>query len=193
MEYVLSVKTELLAPYLTGNGLIEGVEDEITELILQHHSFLPRPEAEADPSYRQVIPYVVICRGDEIFAARRLKKGTESRLHGMISLGMGGHIDLVSDGDGDDVLHRGLMRELSEEAAIERPGELRLRGIINDASNDVGSVHLGLFYTLLTDGDVHIVETEKLEGMWIKRDELPRLSDRMETWSQIVIPALLQK
>ena len=191
MEYVLSVKTELLEPYLTKNGLITGSERVITQLVLEHHEFLPRPQAEEDPSYRQVIPYIVICRGGEVFATRRLNKGGESRLHGLISLGVGGHIDRAEDGDGDDVLMRGLIRELREEVGMDDVGTLEFRGIINDASNDVGSVHLGFFYTLDTRGEVRVKETEKLEGMWLSRSQLPELLSSMETWSQIVTQAAL--
>lgn len=191
MEYVLSVKTELLEPYLTKNGLITGSERVITQLVLEHHEFLPRPQAEEDPSYRQVIPYIVICRGGEVFATRRLNKGGESRLHGLISLGVGGHIDRAEDGDGDDVLMRGLIRELREEVDMDDVGTLEFRGIINDASNDVGSVHLGFFYTLDTRGEVRVKETEKLEGMWLSRSQLPELLSSMETWSQIVTQAAL--
>ena len=191
MESVLSVKTELLEPYLTKNGLITGSERVITQLVLAHHEFLPRPQAEEDPSYRQVIPYIVICRGGEVFATRRLNKGGESRLHGLISLGVGGHIDRAEDGDGDDVLMRGLIRELREEVDMDDVGTLEFRGIINDASNDVGSVHLGFFYTLDTRGEVRVKETEKLEGMWLSRSQLPELLSSMETWSQIVTQAAL--
>jgi len=190
MEYVLSVKTALLAPYLTKNGLITGQEEAITRLILERHEFLPRPAAEEDPAYRQVIPYVVICRGEEVFATRRLNKGGEKRLHGLLSLGVGGHIDRLSDGDGADVLTRGLLRELDEEVFMENRGALRFRGVINDSSNAVGSVHLGLFYTLETAGAVAVRETEKLEGLWIPRSRLAELAEQMETWSQILVPEL---
>ncbi|NLH01349.1 MAG: hypothetical protein GX488_05535, partial [Clostridiales bacterium] len=67
------------------------------------------------------------------------------------------------------------------------------RGIINDDTTEVGSVHLGLFYTLEADGEVTVRETEKLEGFWAKRSELDQLSGQMETWSQFVVPLLCRK
>ncbi|MEG1686418.1 MAG: hypothetical protein RR276_00900, partial [Angelakisella sp.] len=60
---------------------------------MAHHEFIPRPEAENDPTRKQIIPYVVLCRGSEVFATRRLNKGGEARLHGLLSLGIGGHIN----------------------------------------------------------------------------------------------------
>ena len=189
MEYVLSVPTEALAPYLTKRGLITENTDKILEIIMKNHVFLPRPEAENDPGHRQIIPYVSLLRGDEIFSTRRLKGGNEARLHGLISLGVGGHINPDTDGDGDDVLMRGLEREVREEVAIDEldMGSLHFMGFINDDSNDVGKVHLGLCCTLEVKGNVTVRETEKLMGQWLEKTELPLLADNMETWSSLII------
>lgn len=190
MEHVLAVKREYLAPFLQRSGLITGCEEQVLRVILEHHEFLPRPAAEEDPGYKQVIPYVVICRGEQVFATRRLKKGGEARLHGLLSLGVGGHIDQSADGDGGDVLMRGLRRELHEEVELEQEGELIPRGFINDDGNGVGSVHFGLLFTMETDGEVSVRETEKLDGQWLERADLPRLFPELESWSQIAMEAL---
>ena len=190
MEYVLAVKRAHLAPYLVKTGLITGCEEAVFRTILEQHEFLPRPAAEEDPGYKQVIPYVVICRGDQVFATRRLKKGGEARLHGLLSLGVGGHIDRVADGDDGDVLMRGLRRELHEEVELEAEGPLVPRGFINDDGNGVGSVHFGLLFTMETTGEVRVRETEKLEGLWLDKAALPALQPEMETWSQIAMQVL---
>lgn len=187
-EIVLAVPTEDLQGYLTHCGLISENTDKIVETIMTRHTFLPRPEAELDPSHRQIIPYVAILRGGEVFSTRRLKGGTEGRLHGRISLGVGGHINPDSDGDGDDVLMRALYREIDEEVCIENLDmtNLHFRGFINDDSNEVGSVHLGFFCTLEVTGEVTVRETEKLCGAWLAISSLPELSSEMETWSSLV-------
>lgn len=190
MENVLTVKRELIAAYIPEKGITTENCDKMVDTILQHYEFLPRPEAEGDPSHKQIIPYVVICRGDEVFATRRLKKGGEARLHGLLSLGVGGHINPETDGSGADVLYRGMKREIEEEVSIDNMGQMTPRGIINDDTTEVGSVHLGLFYTLEVTGEVNVLETEKLEGFWIKRTEMEGLTEQMETWSQFVIQAL---
>jgi len=190
MENVLTVKRELIAAYIPEKGITTENCDTMVVIILQHYAFLPRPDAENDPSHKQIIPYVVICRGDEVFVTRRLKKGGEARLHGLLSLGVGGHINPETDGCGADVLYRGMKREIEEEVSIGNMGQMTPRGIINDDTTEVGSVHLGLFYTLEVTGEVKVLETEKLEGFWIKRAELADLSEQMETWSQFVIQAL---
>lgn len=190
MENVLVLKTELLAPHLTARGFISGCEKEILKLTDTQQEFIERGAAESDPGYRQIIPYVVIRRGEEIFATKRLRGGGETRLHGLISIGIGGHVSRESDGDGADVLYRGLMREIMEEVTIDGYWHLKLRGIINDDSNSVGSVHLGVLLTLDTTGDVTVRETEKLSGRWYALSELSELAGQMETWSQIALGAL---
>ncbi len=186
MENVLTVKRELIAAYIPQKGITTENCDKMVEIILNNYEFLPRPEAEADPSHKQIIPYVVICRGDEVFFTKRLNKGGEARLHGLLSVGVGGHINSETDGRGTDVLYRGMKREIEEEVSIDSMGEMTPRGIINDDTTEVGSVHLGLFYTLEVTGEVCVLETEKLEGFWVKRSDMPGLSEQMETWSQFV-------
>ena len=190
MENVLTVKRELIAKYIPQKGITTENCDNVVDIILSTHEFLPRPEAENDPSHKQIIPSVVVCRGDEIFVTRRLNKGGEARLHGLLSIGVGGHINPEADGDGSDVLFRGMKREIEEEVAIESMGALIACGMINDDMTEVGSVHLGLFFTLEVFGEVKVLETEKLEGFWVKRSELSGLTEQMETWSQFVIQAL---
>lgn len=186
MEQVLVVRTELLAPYIKGrDGLITGCEAEIGAIVEREHEYLPRPFAEECPDYKQIIPYVTVCRGTQVFSTTRLSRGGETRLHGLLSLGVGGHIN-----PGDGSLMSGLRREIEEEIELTDFGCLTLRGVINNDSNEVGRVHLGFFYTLTTTGQVRVRETEKLSGAWLRRSALWDLVPRMEDWSQIVVPLL---
>ena len=189
MENVLVVKTASLGDIISRSGLIKGHESEVLSLIAAEGSFLARPVAEESPEYRQIIPYVAIVRGDEVFATRRLSKGGESRLHGLMSLGVGGHINEIDSKD-DDWLMNCLRREIEEEVDIADFGTLTLRGLVNDNGNDVGSVHLGFFFTLNTTGDVTVRETDKLTGGFEPISALPEQLHTMETWSQIITPEL---
>lgn len=191
MENVLVVPTPSLGDITATNGLVTGREAEVTDLIASESLFLPRPVAEESPEYRQIIPYVAIVRGDEVFATRRLNKGGESRLHGLMSLGVGGHINEIDKTDGNWLMNC-LRREIEEEVDIADFGTLTLRGLINDSSNDVGNVHLGFFYTLTTTGDVFVREVEKLTGGFVPMAELEGQKDAMETWSAIVTDELLK-
>jgi len=134
----------------------------------------------------------VLCRGDEVFATRRLKKGGEARLHGLIALGVGGHINAGDGAPETDILYHGMNREIDEEVIIEKRGKLTPRGLINDEINEVSRVHLGLFFTLEVEGEVAVRETEKLEGFWLKRTDLAERAPELEGWSQLVAEALCE-
>jgi predicted NUDIX family phosphoesterase len=187
MERVMVVPAETLAPYLEKKGFLCGPDTALLRLVQERHLFLPRDKAELDPSHKQIIPYVVLCRGGEVYLLRRLKKGGEERLHGLLSLGAGGHIE-ESD-EGGDVLRSGMERELNEELSLTHPGEERFLGVINDDTNSVGSVHLGLCFTMEVS-DAAVRETEKLAGEWVRREALHALSEQMESWSQLILEAL---
>ena len=190
MENVLVVPTSSLGDITAINGLITGREQEVLDLIQSEGTFLPRPVAEESPEYRQIIPYVAIVRGDEVFATRRLPKGGESRLHGRVSLGVGGHINEIDQTDGQWLLNC-LRREIEEEVDIADFGTLTLRGLINDSGDAVGNVHLGFFFTLTTTGDVFVREVEKLTGGFMPMSDLSAHTGNMESWSEIVTGELL--
>jgi predicted NUDIX family phosphoesterase len=111
--------------------------------------YLNRSEAEQDKRYKQLIPYVlIICQG-RILRYRRGRGGQETRLHGLYSVGVGGHISeedhgLFSSGLG---YQEGMRRELMEEVAIDDAKETAV-AIINDDSTDVGSVHFGVVHMM---------------------------------------------
>ena len=103
-----------------------------------------------------------------------------------MSIGIGGHIN-----PGHDIIE-GLRQELDEEIAIDDDYELEFAGIINDASTDVGRVHLGIVYLLrASTKNVRVLETEKMTGEWMQRSALAPLRESMESWSQIAYDALL--
>ena len=190
MEEVLVVGRAHLEPWLKKRAIITKHSDEIFEVIKENSEFLPREEAERNPEFKQIIPYVTIVQDQRVFASKRLSRGGEARLHNLVSIGFGGHIN-PSDSQGDPLMD-GLRRELREEVQIERPGALRFLGIINDDMNDVGRVHLGLLFTHETEGNVAVLETEKLEGFWITADELCDYSEKMEDWSRMAAKVITE-
>lgn len=188
MEKVLVVKTEKLAKFISGKtGLLRDDREEMLDIIVNYHEFIDRPAAEEDPSYKQIIPYVVLTQKGRVFTTRRLNKGGESRLHGKLSIGIGGHINPVDETDRHSVLMKGLERELEEEVYIQHRGELVPQGFINDDGNGVGAAHLGLCFSMEVEGEVSVKETEKLSGSWLSLQELRSEYDNMETWSQIAL------
>ena len=184
------VETALLAPLLLGRSfdLIRDDATAILHVINARHFFVVRGDAEVEPKWRQIIPYVVVMHGDDVFTLRRLRKQTETRLHDKISIGMGGHIN-----PGHDVL-AGLQKELDEEVTIDGAYELEFAGILNDESTEVSRVHLGAVYVLrASTANVRVRETEKMTGSFVARRALASMRDAMETWSQVVYDALLKE
>src|SRR5262249_16335622 len=110
-----------------------------------HFLFRPRFEVETDPDFKQLIPYVVLRCGADLFHYRRGAAGTETRLAALRSAGIGGH---VSEGDaaGDDPFRSGMLRELTEEVEIGCGWRETFLGFINDDRTSVGQVHLGVVY-----------------------------------------------
>jgi predicted NUDIX family phosphoesterase len=202
MEFVYVVKRYDLFERSFPHGLQICGEDDMAPLlarIAEHGFFVERRHAELDSTMKQIIPYCVVARGQDVFLTRRLAAGGEARLHGKRSIGIGGHVnpvDGVGGSEGGDVLREGLRRELDEELVIGGSWNSRPVGILNDDSTDVGSVHLGLVSVVDVDGDVAVRETEALEGEFVGVDELERLCREergsFETWSALVIDRLPQ-
>ncbi|MEZ4462159.1 MAG: phosphoesterase [bacterium] len=133
--------------------------------IVRNHAFDTRLSLEEDPSRKQVIPYVVISDGNAIFVTARKSTQNEARLHGKLSIGVGGHINEDDVRAENDAIRAGMMRELHEELRIVCDTDPRFCGFINDDSNPVGRVHLGaVFFVIAQAGSVSVNETEKMDG-----------------------------
>src|SRR5580704_17845234 len=111
--------------------------------------YLNRSEAELDKRYKQLIPYVLIICNDKILRYRRGKGGQETRLHGLYSVGVGGHISEEDNGlfSSDRGYQEGMRRELMEEVAIDGAKEAAV-AVINDDSTEVGFVHFGVVHVM---------------------------------------------
>jgi predicted NUDIX family phosphoesterase len=84
-----------------------------------------------------------------------------------------------------------MRRELAEEIAIEGQWQARCVGLINDDSNAVGSVHLGVVHILeLERSAVSSRESELVECGFDTLAALLAARERFETWSQIALDAL---
>jgi predicted NUDIX family phosphoesterase len=119
----------------------------------------------------------------------RTDAGGDPRLHGKASIGVGGHLNPVDDGE--DALMAGLRREWAEEVRADWEPEFRLIGLLNDDSNTVGSVHLGVAFEVQAAGRaISVREHEKLVGAFAGADELAASWDRLETWSRLVAETL---
>ncbi len=190
MEQVLVVDRKALEAQLGSDVFITENIAAIRQFILDNHFFLAREKAEYDNTVKQIIPYVILQRGDAYFLLRRLKKQTEARLHDKLSLGVGGHINPTEE-MAEDPLEAGLRRELAEEVAITDITSLTCIGLINETTGGVSDYHTALVYLLKTTGQVTVRETEKMSGTWTTISGLTAVLDSLETWSKIVVKRVI--
>jgi predicted NUDIX family phosphoesterase len=163
----------------------DGLE-EFVDAVERAGTFEPRVAMEVDPSFKQVIPYLVLRDGERYFLMRRTRAGADARLHDRYSIGVGGHIN-----PGDGGLLGGLRREWAEELVAGFEPEFRLVGLLNDDTTEVGAVHVGAVYVADAAGHpVGIRETNKLTGAFEEPDRVAAVVDRMETWSALVFEFL---
>ena len=149
--------------------------------------YVPRPPAESDPSLKQIIPYLVLRDGDRIFLMKRTKAGGDARLHDRYTIGVGGHLN-----PGDSSILGGLAREWREELEADFLPEFVFFGLLNDDTVDVGVHHLGVVYLADAAGrSVGVRETDKLSGSFQPIDAVMDVYDRMETWSQLTMDAVV--
>jgi predicted NUDIX family phosphoesterase len=168
----------------------EAALGELRTAIRVDGRFMDRALAEESPAFKQLIPYVVVRDGARVYLLERSAAGGDPRLHGKASIGIGGHLNPVDEGG--DPLTDGLRREWSEELVADWEPEFRLVGLLNDDSNPVGSVHLGIVFQVEAAGrSVEVRERDKLTGRFVTVAEVRAAWDRMETWSRLVADHLL--
>jgi len=159
--------------------------DRLRAAVMAHGAYLERPAAETDPTHKQLIPYVVVREGASVFLMHRTDAGGDPRLHGRASIGVGGHLNPVDRGQ--DPLMAGLRREWQEELEADWEPRFELVGLLNDDTNPVGAVHLGIVFTVEANGRALAVrEREKLIGAFAGADEVAASWERLETWSALV-------
>src|SRR5262245_49676683 len=146
----------------------------------------PREAMERDPSFKQIIPYLVLRDGPRWFLMQRTAAGGDERLHHRYSIGVGGHLN-----PGDGGLLGGLRREWAEELDAAFVPDFELVALLNDDTTDVGSVHLGAVYVADAAGrQVDIRETHKLSGAFADEAAVGAVADRMESWSRLTFEFL---
>jgi predicted NUDIX family phosphoesterase len=197
-EKVLVVPTEVFRRLGYFQGFSAETERYLEELLSpEHTSYRPRGKMEQDPSFKQLIPYVIFRHTDgagreSVFAYTRGKGMGEQRLHRKRSVGVGGHI---SSDDSAEInpYDEGLRRELAEEVIIDTPYRERCVGLINDDESEVGRVHLGVVHLFDVESPAVVPrETEIVEAGFRPVGELLANLEGFETWSRICLEALFR-
>ena len=185
-ERVLVVPRDLVPDRGAWYGLrTEGLA-AFLDVVREHGRYEPRDTMERDPSFKQVIPYIVLRDRDRYFLMRRTRAGGDARLHDRWSIGVGGHLN-----PGDAGLYGGLRREWREELVADFEPAFEPLALLNDDTTDVGAVHLGVVFVADAAGrPVEVRETHKLTGSFAAPAEVAAGVDHLETWSRIVFDAI---
>jgi len=197
MEFVYVAPREALFPTCTPQGFqpFRGPADSraLLATLREHGFFVERARAERTPAWKQIIPYCVVASEGRVLLMKRRKKGGEARLFDKLTIGVGGHINPIDVDDAAELVLAAARREIAEEIELRGPCEPELVGTINDDTNAVGAVHLGLVFTVNTSGPVTIREQDVLEGDLVVAEELRnRLAHGgdYESWSAMLVRSL---
>jgi predicted NUDIX family phosphoesterase len=196
-EMILVVRRELFDRLGAFQGLSFDVQRYLPALLDRANNFFTaRPPAETDPSLKQIIPYVLLVHDGRVLHYVRGKKAGEQRLVAKGSIGIGGHMNPE-----DEDFFRPLDRD-AYDAAVQREvceEELKIAtrytnhvvALLNDDSNDVGRVHLGVVHVFrLESDDVQKGEAMITDLQFLDRAQLAARRDAMETWSQLCFDQL---
>ncbi len=187
-EHILVIKRNDLFGPSSWHGIEStNLETYITR-IAEKHEFLPRSLMETDPNYKQVIPYIIFKHKDTFFLMQRRSNATEQRLKNKMSLGIGGHVRKEDMQENDVVTWA--MREFHEEVAYSGTFDVSLIGLLNDDSNAVGQVHVGLVMLFEGSNDDITIKSELKSGNLVTLYECKEHYDSLESWSQMVFDYL---
>ena len=183
---------ESLGPFQGFNADVDHYLPTILDA--RNNSFQPRAQAETNPSFKQIIPYVVVTDGQAVLHYVRGKKAGEQRLVAKGSIGIGGHIN---DEDhslfavGLQAFQDAVRREVCEELEIQGVFDAKPVGLINDDSTEVGRVHFGIVHVLFrTSVQVKKKEQVITQLEFVPIEELKAKREQMETWSQLCLDNL---
>jgi predicted NUDIX family phosphoesterase len=180
-------------------GVFQGFSAEVDRYLPailnpKNNRFMPRAQAENDPNFKQIIPYVVITDGESVLHYVRGKKAGEQRLVAKGSIGIGGHIN---DEDhslfavGLQAFQDAVKREVCEELSVQGVFDARPVGLINDDSTEVGQVHFGVVHVLRrTPEQVKKKEQVITQMEFVPVADLKSKREQMETWSQLCLDHL---
>src|SRR5437870_2779945 len=194
-ENVLVVRRSLFDQLGSFQGLNFEPEKYLNAILSRGNNFfLPRAQAETDPTHKQIIPYALLTFENKVLYYVRGKKAGEQRLVAKGSIGIGGH---MNDSDEslfawDEAAYRaGVEREVNEEVKIDTKFEDRIVALLNDDTTEVGRVHLGIVHVFrLAEPKVEKREAMITNLAFLSKDELIARRQSLETWSQLCVDSL---
>jgi predicted NUDIX family phosphoesterase len=192
-ERVLCFPRELLEEA----GVFQGISLDVKKYLpivtsSSKLTYRNRSEAEHNKCYKQLIPYVLLICDGKILRYRRGKGGQETRLHGLYSVGIGGHISEEDDSlfVKDVGYWDGMRREVKEEVDVNEVNE-SVVAVINDDSTEVGEVHFGVVHIMhVANENVVGHRSGILAPEFIPIPEALKSLSAYESWSRLCLESL---
>jgi predicted NUDIX family phosphoesterase len=188
-EKILVVRRENLFPLHAPQGLMVTDIETYASLIEKRKEYRWRSQMEQDPTFKQIIPYIVFSHEERYFVMQRKATAGDARLKNKLSLGIGGHIreDDMASGS----LFDWAQREFQEEVSFSGLYNIKPVGLINDETNAVGQVHTGFLFMLQGDSSEIAIKDEHAAGYMWPLKECKKNYDLFESWSQLILDHLL--
>jgi len=152
------------------------------------------PGVETDKQYLQVIPYFVFVHNGKILTYIKNKSSGESRLHGLYSIGIGGHVN-EKDGTGMKAVRQAAMRECHEEIGV-LPGYTAANinndnYIIIDIAGNAADFHIGFCQVITEWHPEELTLSKEVAAVeWLTPEQLQ--AKELEEWSGYILPLLLR-
>ena len=186
-ENVLVISRELFDQLGAFQGISLEPEKYLPSMLdPANNYFLKRDLAEEDPGHKQIIPYAIFRHGDKFLHYVRGGGSGEKRLASK-------DIDYAASSLDQDTYTTGVNREIDEELNLSGDHTQEILGLINDDSNEVGQVHLGVVHLFTLESDqVTAGEDNIVDLQFLSLEQLEKKHDELETWSQICVQGLRQ-
>ena len=186
-----------------GVGIFNGLEFNVERYLQKIFAagvprFMDRSQAEKDPNYKQLIPYVIMSCNGRYLSYIRGRRAGEKRLVGNRSIGIGGHIN-PDDADNMPLFNANfyesylaaVKREVEEEVILQTSYIEKVVALLNDESNEVGRVHLGIVHHWILDEPMVSRREQMITQLtFMTIEELENVRDTMETWSSLCLNGL---
>lgn len=166
-KQIIVVKTSTLFKDNSFKGFASIEDVNLLPVILDNYEFKRRGDVEEDPNYQQPIGYFLFIdkKDKTLFVYRRASdptRYTDTRLFGVFSFGIGGHMDKEDTEDKTkDPITLSCQREIEEETGLTDV-DMKIIGFINDDTNDVEVVHLGIAGIAFVDKE-KIIEAQEYD------------------------------
>ena len=193
---ILCIKESKLFSKESWNGIQTNNLEFYYQLLLDESEFQERVPLETDPSYKQIIPQIVLRNNNRYFLHRQ-NKGGETRLNSLCPLTIGGHVEEFDKADtnlkGSDLIETALYRELAEEVklGVNITNKQFLGLIYLNDENPVNHVHVGLVYIFDLDGqDVECLEPGLEKIGFVDKKYLVDNNESLTFWSRKIVEIL---